>query len=397
MVVTGFVEDMRPYIAQAAVVAVPLRFGSGMRNKILEAWAMEKCVVSTRVGAEGLECTDGVNILLADGAPALAGCVIEALRNPGLRDRIRGRGRALVSTAHDPDALARRYYEVVESVVGEMRQRDDPLRAVIDLRWMRRGMARGLQSLSRSLVNHLLQLDGVNRYTVLVPAEARYDFDARGRSNFRFAAVDGPGVYAREAVLRALRFLHRRLGHQYWRTPAVEALRRVRALDAEVALSISGHVHPDMASLTNVLIVPDLEHEYHPEFFSPRDLDERRHWYTASARQARHICALSEFTRQILIERLAISPDRVTTIYPAADPMFHPHSPARQDGPQVLKKHGLKRGDYVLLPGNTSPAKNHRAAYRALRVLRDTYGLEPLLVCTGTPEEARGQLASHDP
>src|SRR5206468_11460250 len=55
VVVTGFVSDMRPYIAQATVVVVPLRFGSGMRQKILEAWAMEKCVISTRVGAEGLE------------------------------------------------------------------------------------------------------------------------------------------------------------------------------------------------------------------------------------------------------------------------------------------------------------------------------------------------------
>jgi hypothetical protein len=52
VVVTGFVSDMRPYIAQATVVVVPLRFGSGMRQKILEAWAMEKCV-STRVGAKG--------------------------------------------------------------------------------------------------------------------------------------------------------------------------------------------------------------------------------------------------------------------------------------------------------------------------------------------------------
>ena len=138
VVVTGFVEDMRPYIAQASVVAVPLRFGSGMRNKILEAWAMEKCVVSTPVGAEGLESTDGVNILLAADAPALARRVIETLRDPGLRDRIRAGGRALVSTSHDPDALARRYYEVVAAAVRDASQRDDPLRALIDLHWMRR-------------------------------------------------------------------------------------------------------------------------------------------------------------------------------------------------------------------------------------------------------------------
>jgi len=392
VVVTGFVEDMRPQIAQAAVVTVPLRFGSGMRNKILEAWAMEKCVVSTRVGAEGLECEDGVSILLADDARTLAERVIEALRDPGLRDRIRRRGRALVATSHDPEALARRYYDAVDSVVREMRQRDEPLRAVIDLGWMRPGVAGGIENLSRSFVNHLLQLDRVNRYTVRVPAEARYDFDTRGRSNFNFVTVDGPGAIARRAALSAMRYLHGRLGIQYWRTPEVEALRRARALGAEVALSVPGYIHPDLMSLTNVLIAPDIQHEYCPEFFSPRDLDERRRLYTASARHASHICAISEFTRQTLIERLGIPPERVTTTHLAADPMFHPHSPAREDGQRVLDKHGLKRGEYLLFPGNTWPHKNHATAFQALRVLREAYGLDPLLVCTGSPKEAHGEL-----
>ena len=49
------VPDIRPHIAAAAVVVAPLRYGSGARQKILEAWSMEKCVVATTVGAEGLE------------------------------------------------------------------------------------------------------------------------------------------------------------------------------------------------------------------------------------------------------------------------------------------------------------------------------------------------------
>jgi glycosyltransferase involved in cell wall biosynthesis len=390
--VTGFVADIRPYIAQATVIVVPLRFGSGMRNKILEAWAMEKCVVSTRVGAEGLECQDGVNVLLADDAQTLAERVIEAIRDPGLRDRVRGQGRALVSTSHDPDMLARRYYEAIRSALREASRRDEPLRAVIDLRWMRPGGAGGIETLSRAFVNHLLQLDRVNRYTVLVPAEVRYDFDTRGRSNFTFAAVDGPGAYARRAALSATRFLHRRLGGQYWRTPDVETLRRARAFEAELALSIPGYIHPDVAPLTNVLIMPDIQHEYYPEFFSPHELDERRRLYTASAKRAAHICAISEFTRQTLIERLGIAPERITTTHLAADPMFHPHSAARADYRRVLDKHGLKSGEYVLFPGNTWPHKNHEAAFEALRVLREAYGLEPLLVCTGSPQGAQGEL-----
>src|SRR5262249_18706793 len=96
VVITGFVHDIRPYIAQATVVVVPLRFGSGMRNKILEAWAMQKCVVSTQVGAEGLDYQDGVNILIADDAPTLAAQVVRAIQEPCWRDQLRAQGRQLI-------------------------------------------------------------------------------------------------------------------------------------------------------------------------------------------------------------------------------------------------------------------------------------------------------------
>ena len=70
--VTGGVPDIRPYVAEATVIVVPLRYGSGARQKILEAWCMEKCVVSTTVGAEGLAYQDGVNISIADNASTMA-------------------------------------------------------------------------------------------------------------------------------------------------------------------------------------------------------------------------------------------------------------------------------------------------------------------------------------
>jgi len=392
VVVTGFVSDIRPYIAQATVVVVPLRFGSGMRNKILEAWAMDKCVVSTRVGAEGLPCQPGVNILLADDAPSLAQRVVEAIQDPELRARIRTHGHALVAEAHDPAMLARRYYEAIGAALRERSRREEPFRAVIDLRWMRPGVAGGIENLSRSFVNRLLQLDRVNRYAVLVPTEVRYDFDGRAALNVTFEAADSPGVYVRKAALVAARFLHGRLGVQYWRTPEVDTLRQARGLGAEVALSIPGYIHPDLAPLTNVLIVPDIQHEYRPEFFAPRDLEERRRIYTTSAKRASHICAISEFTRQTLIERLGLAPERITTTHLAADVAFHPGSPARQDSRRVLDKHGLKAGEYLLFPGNTWPHKNHEAAFQALRVLREAYGLDPLLVCTGSPKEAHREL-----
>jgi glycosyltransferase involved in cell wall biosynthesis len=392
VVVTGFVSDMRPYLAQATVVVVPLRFGAGMRQKILEAWAMKKCVVSTGIGAEGLDARHGENILLADDATAMADRVVEAIRDSALRDRIRGEGRALVTTAHDPDRLARRYHDGIAAVLEEKRAQDGPLRAVIDLRWMYPGRAGGIENLSRAFMNELLRLDGSNRYTILLPAEAKYDFDVRSRPNFTLAAADGPARHLGHALLHAARRLHRRAGIHFWRTREVETLRRAADLGAEVALSIPGFINPELWPLTNVLVVPDIQHEYRPEFFSPHALAERRRIYTDSARHAAHICAISEFTRQTLIERLGIAPEAITTTHLAADPIFHPGSPARGNPGPVLDKYRLKAGEYLLFPGNTWPHKNHRAAFAALRLLRGTHGVDPLLVCTGASKNAHGDI-----
>lgn len=382
VVVTGAVPDIRIYLAQATVVVVPIRFGSGARNKILEAWAMQKCIISTTIGAEGLDCQDGVNILLADDAQTLAARVGEAIRDPALRDRIRARGRPLVLTSHDPETLARRYDEAVGSVLRETTPPDQPLRAVIDLRSIRPGLAGGIEGSPRAFLDHLVRLDRTNRYTVLAPAAVRDDLARRASSNVTFAPVR---LGWRTVALAAARFLHCRLGARYWRTPEVEILRRARSFGAGVALSVSGFIHPDVAPLTNVLIIGDIQHECCPEFFSPPELEERRRLYSMSAKRASHICAVSEFTRQTLIERLGISPERITTTHLAADPMFHPGSPARGDGRRVLRKHGLARGAYLLFPGGPQPHRNHEAALQALRVLREAYGLQPVLVCTGSP------------
>lgn len=66
VVVTGGVPDVRPWLAGASVVVVPLKSGGGTRLKILEAMAMGKAVVSTRIGAEGLDLEDGREICIAD-------------------------------------------------------------------------------------------------------------------------------------------------------------------------------------------------------------------------------------------------------------------------------------------------------------------------------------------
>jgi glycosyltransferase involved in cell wall biosynthesis len=79
---TGFVPDLRPHLAGAAVVVVPLRLGGGTRLKIVEAMAMGKAIVSTTLGAEGIEAVPGRDILIEDQPEAFADAVNRLLAEP---------------------------------------------------------------------------------------------------------------------------------------------------------------------------------------------------------------------------------------------------------------------------------------------------------------------------
>jgi glycosyltransferase involved in cell wall biosynthesis len=102
------VADVRPYLARSAVLAVPLRIGGGSRVKILEAFAAGLPVVSTRVGAEGLDVQAGRELLLEDGVEEMARALVEVLQHPAAaRDRA-DRARRLVGACYDWEALARK-------------------------------------------------------------------------------------------------------------------------------------------------------------------------------------------------------------------------------------------------------------------------------------------------
>ena len=106
VIVTGTVNDMRDYHHKAAVVVVPLRIGGGTRLKILEAMAMSRPVVSTTVGAEGIDHTAEENILLADTPEAFSQAVLTLLADPDLRQKMGQHGRGLIEKQYDWQAIA---------------------------------------------------------------------------------------------------------------------------------------------------------------------------------------------------------------------------------------------------------------------------------------------------
>jgi len=118
VVVTGTVEDIRPYLAKAALCVVPLRSGSGTRIKIFEAMAMGKAVVSTTMGAEGLPVRHGENILLVDEPADFARQVVQLLRDPEGRARLGRTARRLVEENYGWPAVAAHFERIVEAVVN---------------------------------------------------------------------------------------------------------------------------------------------------------------------------------------------------------------------------------------------------------------------------------------
>jgi sugar transferase (PEP-CTERM/EpsH1 system associated) len=94
--VTGDVDDVRPYVRDAALYVVPLRIGGGTRLKIFEAMAMGRAVVSTSIGAEGLPVVDGQHLALSDDPEHFAATVVDLLRDTERRVQLERAARALV-------------------------------------------------------------------------------------------------------------------------------------------------------------------------------------------------------------------------------------------------------------------------------------------------------------
>lgn len=114
--VDGEVDDIRDAYARADVFLAPIRVGGGTRLKILEAMAAGLPIVSTTVGAEGLDVTDGENILLADEPQEFAKKIETLLKNPALRDKIGAAGRLLVRQKYDWKQSVEKLNEVYKSV-----------------------------------------------------------------------------------------------------------------------------------------------------------------------------------------------------------------------------------------------------------------------------------------
>jgi glycosyltransferase involved in cell wall biosynthesis len=110
--------DSAAAFAGRSIHAVPLRLGSGVRMKVLEAWARGVPVVATPEGAAGLEAADGVELLVARDAGGFVSAFLRLREEPGLAAALVGGGRAALRRRHDPATVAQRLIEIYAEVLA---------------------------------------------------------------------------------------------------------------------------------------------------------------------------------------------------------------------------------------------------------------------------------------
>ncbi|AFY95602.1 glycosyltransferase [Chamaesiphon minutus] len=115
--VIGFVPDTNPYLKRAAVSIAPLRYGGGMKGKVNEAMSIGLPVVTTNVGAQGLNAISGKHLLIADEPKDFAEAVIGLLKNPDYRTEIGLAGQQLTADLCSPEVVEKVIVELIDSQI----------------------------------------------------------------------------------------------------------------------------------------------------------------------------------------------------------------------------------------------------------------------------------------
>lgn len=115
VIVTGYVESVAPYYNDCDLVIAPIRFGGGTRIKILEAMSYQKPVVTTAIGAEGIDIEHGLNIMIGDSPESFASACVALLESASRRHAIGQEGRKCIEEKYSADVVADRLNQILDS------------------------------------------------------------------------------------------------------------------------------------------------------------------------------------------------------------------------------------------------------------------------------------------
>jgi len=117
IVVTGFMKNPYPVFEASKVVVAPMRFGAGIQNKILEAMALRKPVVTTSLGAEGIKGKDGEHFLVADEAEEMTEKILSLLEDREKRESVGKKARALIEKEYTWDTIGEKFLTEIGQII----------------------------------------------------------------------------------------------------------------------------------------------------------------------------------------------------------------------------------------------------------------------------------------
>lgn len=127
---TGYVDDIRPFIEKAEVYICPIRDGGGTKLKLLDAMAMGKAIVTTAVGAEGLNLEDGEHALFANDPGAFISCIIKIFENRDLRIQLGNKSRDLVAKSYTWEIIGKKLNETYRKMCSEKQPKKSYVAAI---------------------------------------------------------------------------------------------------------------------------------------------------------------------------------------------------------------------------------------------------------------------------
>lgn len=117
IIITGYVDDVRPYMAKGSVFVIPLLIGGGIRGKALEAMAMKRPIVSTTIGVEGIKLAKDKSVLIADTPEEFSAAVVRILSDPEIGKRLSEEAYESVIQYYDWSAKGDELYDVYRSII----------------------------------------------------------------------------------------------------------------------------------------------------------------------------------------------------------------------------------------------------------------------------------------
>ena len=375
--------DIRPYFRRARVYAVPMRYGGGVRQKILEAWASGLPVVSTAMGAEGLGAEDGRHCWLRDDPAAFAAQVVALLRSPAPAAVLEA-ARALVLERHGPQKSGQKLATQIR--IAAWRKRLAPPRVLFDLRWLVPGEVGGVEQMTHELVDELAACDRTFEYRLLGTQRVchRWKFPAGFRH--RLHVTDGRRDAWRSWRDAAANELAAGLDLPVLLPPEVRALDWFARLDFTVVHGLPCLIRPELRRFPAVVTMHDLQHLHLPQFFPPEDIATREHEYRASCAAASHVICTSEFTRQDVHQRYGVPLEKMTTVWNLPPRVTgQPLRPATAS--RLLQRMGVAP-PFLFFPAHPWIHKNHRGLLEAFLLLGRLLPRDYRLVMTGQPLRA---------